>query len=108
MRLVCLCLLLSGCSSQGWMALHVADTAQTLQFQHYPCIHETNPVMGRHPSDTTVILSMAAFAVGYVLVSDWIERNAPRYSPYWHGLMIAGKAAVILNNQRLINNGCSP
>ena len=106
MRIVLLCLLLTGCSTQGWMALHAADTAQTLQFKHYPCIAEQNPVMGSHPSDSTVMLSMAAFAVAYVFASDWIERNRPRYARWWHGANIAIKAAVVANNQRLLNVGC--
>ena len=107
MRLVCLCLLLSGCSTQGWMALHIADTAQTLQFKHYPCLHETNPVMGEHPSDRTVLLSMAAFAVGYVVVTRFLEEKHPQWVPWWHGAMIAGKALVVANNQRLLNAGCN-
>jgi hypothetical protein len=53
--------------------LLAADCLQTLDIRHHPGMYETNPVMGRHPSDLETVGYFAAAG----LLQFWLTDSLP-------------------------------
>jgi hypothetical protein len=63
------------------MALHVTDWGQTLYIADNPQkFHETNPVLGSHPSRDQVNLYFLATGIGHAAVSYLVPDEV---RPYW-------------------------
>jgi hypothetical protein len=101
--------LLTGCASlpreqmiyeASYQALHVIDTAQTLRIRHKVQFHESNPILGRYPSDAEVLGVMAAEAIAHAYVTKLLaDRNAPMWAQRtWHHLSIAWNGRLVLRN----------
>lgn len=74
------------------------DYAQTKDIKNHQGLHETNVLMGRHPSDVRVrnyfvAASLAHTAIAYNLPKEW--RPAFQYAT------IALEVAVIIKNKRM-------
>ena len=74
-----------------------ADTYTTLGFLNNRNNHECNPIMGRHPSDTTVVT--------YMITSQILALSIAHIVPKYRSWILGGKTAVNLgcaiNNTRL-------
>lgn len=74
-----------------------ADTYTTIQFLDNPDNYERNPMLGKHPSDTEVIIYMAMSQIITLIIADiFIE---------WRSWILGGKTALntgwAINNRRL-------
>jgi hypothetical protein len=50
------------------------DCHQTLQIKDHPELHETNPILGRHPSDVKVIVYFVLCATALALITIFCPR----------------------------------
>jgi lipid II:glycine glycyltransferase (peptidoglycan interpeptide bridge formation enzyme) len=76
----------------------VLDAAQTLDIKNHPELHEQNPILGNHPSDTKVIAYFAA--AGYAHYS--ITKALPtEYRATWQYGWAALELATIIRNRQL-------
>jgi hypothetical protein len=102
---------LSGCASMtreqiayesAYQALHVVDTIQTLKIRKHSLVYETNPILGKHPSDAEVISYMAAESVAHFFITSALSRSkAPRWlNSSWHYLSIGWNGRNVVVNYR--------
>ena len=117
-------LVLTGCSTfrempvyeKAWHAMNVIDAGQTIHIAREPsCYREvgfpTQALIGSHPSETEVYLTMAAFGLAYHYTSRWLDRkiaskpSGTQAQGNWiigrgifQGVLLVGKGATILNN----------
>lgn len=107
--LLLIIVLLTGCASNWSKAdtnrqivvtgLHLIDWAQTRQIASEPDkYYEINPIMGKHPSKTTVDLYMATSLGGQYLVSNLLK---PEYRKFWQYMWIGVKTGCVANNFNL-------
>jgi hypothetical protein len=81
-----------------YTGLHIMDWGQTLRIAKSPDRwRETNPILGRHPKQSTVNLYFAGTlaahtAIAYLLPKDW--RRA------WQIVWIGVEAGYVYNNYR--------
>lgn len=55
-----------------------ADMLTTLDIRHHSGMYETNPVLGRHPSDAKVLAYFSACAgIHYVITDQMFKHNMP-------------------------------
>jgi len=82
---------ISSCIATG------ADIYTTTQMLNNPDNYERNPIMGRHPSDTTVI--------SYMITSQTLVLTIAHFMPEWRKWILGSKTAINLgwaiNNTRL-------
>ncbi len=122
--LLALCVL-TGCESMGgkpngyeyaWHAMNVVDAGQTIHIAREPtCYREvgfpTQALIGEHPSQSEVYLTMAAYGLFYHYTNRWLDNKveaAPSGTQrqgnwviaraVFNGAMILGKGATIMNN----------
>lgn len=98
MRLLCVAiLLLSGCASWtpqekmlgGFSCLAAAaDGYTTIRFLNNPDNYEMNPILGKHPSDTEVIM--------YMITSQFIALTIAHFLPQYRSWILGGKTTVNL------------
>lgn len=99
---IILILILTGCS---WSKSEIkwgiastiatgADIYTTTRMLDNPRNHECNPLMGRHPSDTRVIIHMAGFQVLALTMAHFV--------PEWRSWILGGKTGI--NTICTINN----
>ena len=104
--------LLTGCASMApaeraselsYQSLHLIDTLQTLDIRRHPWGMETNPVLGRQPSDGAIIAYMAGEAVLHLIVSDQLARHdAPAWMrAAWHVTSVSMAGNTVRNNAQL-------
>jgi len=91
----------------AWQMLNVVDAAQTMSLDHR-CMHETNDLMGRHPSDFQVALWMTGFAVGFHYGYGWLSERDPRLAKAFAIVATLTKGYVVASNHRLLRDGCPP
>ena len=89
--------LLTGCSVRQLQVastgLLLIDRQQTLQIAKQPDkYHETNPLLGRHPSTNRVNLHFGASIVANILVGEYVT---PKYSKWYYYTFILLESAVI-------------
>jgi len=104
--------LLAGCASMppqdraaelAYQSLHVVDTLQTLSIRHTPGTWETNPMLGRSPSDGAVLAYMAGEAALHLIVSDQLARHdAPAWMrAAWHVTSVGMATNTVRSNAQL-------
>ena len=90
-------------SEYAFQALNLADMATSLDIKNHPNIHEANPLLGRHPSDGTVIGVKLASGAIHAAITEWLlQRNAsPTTIKIWEYVTIGGEGAVVGHNLSL-------
>jgi hypothetical protein len=74
------------------------DAAQTLDIKNHPDIYETNPLLGRHPSD----LKIGAYFIGAGFAHTAITKALPtEYRAAWQYGWAALEIGTIIRNRRL-------
>ena len=54
-----------------FIAAHTLNACSTENHQDYPNYYETNPIMGRHPSDTEIVTYFSITGIGALLIAHW-------------------------------------
>lgn len=74
------------------------DAAQTLDIKNHPDLHETNPLLGRHPSDVKVV----AYFIGAGFAHNAITKALPsEYRSTWQFGWAALEIGTIIRNHQL-------
>jgi hypothetical protein len=81
----------------------LADMLTTLDIKNHPGIHETNPLMGPHPSDDRVLGYFAAYdLLHYGITRILVDLNAPRsLVTVWELGTIGYETDLVVHNYRL-------
>jgi hypothetical protein len=80
----------------AWGAIHVADWAQTRQIaQHPEKYYETNPILGKHPSEQSVNLYMGTALIVHPIISGLLPKP---YRDVWQYMSIGVSGAAVINN----------
>ncbi len=80
----------------SWQGLHLVDWGQTLDIAKHPNqFNEINPIIGKHPSTSTVNTYMACSAISHALISYILPK---KYRPYWQIGSIAVTSSLIYHN----------
>ena len=79
----------------AWQLVNVMDWQTTLDIKNHPNLWETNPIMGRHPTDAQINLYMGGMAIAHYYIS---KRLKPKYRKYWQYLTIFGSTSAVVNN----------
>lgn len=83
----------------GYLALHVADWGQTRNIaKNSGKWHETNPILGKHPSTADVDRYFALTGLGHVALSKMLE-DSPTLRAWFLGMTTAMEAGVVGRNQ---------
>lgn len=107
MKSLCLCLVLCGCSNFSTQdnafqivsqSLLVADWAQTLDIQNHSDQHESNVLLGRHPSDAKVDAYFAGSMVANQLIANKLEGG---WRTGFQCAIILIETAAVSNNHAL-------
>lgn len=85
-------------------ALVVADMKQTLNIRKInsgptPLVYETNPILGKHPTDTKVVLYFTGVALAHYYISKNLEAGWKREA--WQYGWIVVESAVVLRNKKI-------
>ncbi|MGZ3240710.1 MAG: hypothetical protein ACXWJK_10185 [Burkholderiaceae bacterium] len=74
------------------------DAAQTLDIKNHPNLYETNPLLGRHPSDTKIV----AYFIGAGFAHDAVTKALPtEYRATWQYGWAALEIGTIIRNRKL-------
>lgn len=74
------------------------DAAQTLDIKNHPDLYETNPLLGRHPSDVKIV----AYFIGAGFAHNAITKKLPtEYRAAWQYGWAALEIATIIRNRQL-------
>jgi len=74
------------------------DAAQTLDIKNHPNLYETNPLLGRHPSDTKIV----AYFIGAGFGHNAITKKLPtEYRAAWQYGWAALEIGTIIRNRKL-------
>lgn len=74
------------------------DAAQTLDIKNHPDLYETNPLLGRHPSDTKIV----AYFIGAGFAHNAITKKLPtEYRAAWQYGWAALEIGTIIRNRKL-------
>jgi hypothetical protein len=74
------------------------DAAQTLDIKNHPDLYETNPLLGRHPSDGKI----AAYFIGAGFAHNAITKKLPtEYRAAWQYGWAALEIVTIVRNRQL-------
>lgn len=71
------------------VVLLILDMRQTLDIKNHPGIHEINPLLGKHPTDTRIYTYFATCITAFLAITHFMP---PEYQAFWGG----GIAAVEL------------
>lgn len=88
-------------SARQWTytALHIADWGQTLDIVGRPDeYHETNPLLGEHPSRGKVNRYMATTLAAHWLIASWLPAKPRRAFQY---VTLTVEAGMVAHNYRL-------
>jgi hypothetical protein len=111
--------IVSGCATSDWRnedtrrmqvantALIAFDTAQTLHIARCPGrYYEQNPVLGKHPSEATVILGGIAYGTGSWFLAKWLDaRGWDKTARALQYVQFSGHGIAITNN---VTRGLKP
>jgi hypothetical protein len=76
----------------------VLDAAQTLDIKNHPDLYETNPLLGRHPSDAKIV----AYFIGAGFAHNAVTKALPtRYRAMWQYGWAALEIGTIIRNRKL-------
>jgi hypothetical protein len=74
------------------------DASQTLDIKNHPELHESNPLLGRHPSDVKIV----AYFIGAGFAHNAITKQLPtEYRAAWQYGWAALEVATIIRNRQL-------
>lgn len=79
----------------GYFAAATADMATTLDIRHHYGMYETNPILGKHPSDAVVYRYFAATDLAHAAISCLIPQ---RFVPAWELSSIAFELTYAARN----------
>lgn len=79
-------------------AAYVVDYRQTLDIKNHPGMYETNPILGKHPSDVKI---KNYFIASSVVTLGAVYLLPKHYRPYLIGGVLAVEVVVIGNNKRI-------
>ena len=110
--IIWLLIILQGCASvpfEDWstadtvrqgafLGLLAVDTYQTHGIVDDPNCYETNPILGRDPSDGSINVYMLGCAVGHTLVSGLLN---PEWRERWQYIWIGAEAGTVIHNEIL-------
>jgi hypothetical protein len=83
----------------AYLALHVADWGQTRNIAKHPDTwHETNPILGKHPSTSDVDRYFALTGLGHVALSKLLE-DSPTLKNWFQGMTIMMEAGTVRKNK---------
>ena len=79
------------------------DYGQTLDIKRHPNVVESNPFLGRHPSDAAIFRLKAADALGHAAITAVLLRlHAPRPALFiWELATIGSQGVGLINNYGL-------
>jgi hypothetical protein len=87
-----------------WQSLHGVDALQTFSIARDPeCFQEiTDPVIGHHPSEVSVLLWAAGASVLHFLVTDYLaEHTSPTVVRLWEGITIGSTGYFVWHNHQI-------
>jgi hypothetical protein len=97
----------SGCASKAetaWQAVHAVDALQTLSIAKSDCFYEANwftrQQIGKHPSETDVVLWWAAHAALHYAVTKSLE-GKPGLQKFWQSITLAKTSYYVIDNHRM-------
>lgn len=50
----------------------VIDCRQTLQIKHHADLYETNPILGRYPTDPEILIYFPCCGIGFLVAMHWM------------------------------------
>jgi hypothetical protein len=81
--------------------LLVLDCRQTLRIKDHPDIWETNPILGKHPSDSRIKIYFAICVIGLPLAGFFISGINHIFGFAWLLIWAAIEVKMILSNYKL-------
>lgn len=101
--------LLGGCAGQplsakewkleaAFLTAGLIDYGQTLDIKNHPGMYETNPLLGRHPSDTRIRNYFIAAGLTHVGVTHLLPR---KYREHWQLGTLILQVGAVDNNHRI-------
>ena len=79
-----------------WTALLIADYGQTMNIAKNPDkYHEYNPILGSHPSQSSVNVYMLSAAIIHPAISYILP---PKYRKWWQYITIGIEIGAVTNN----------
>lgn len=79
----------------AFAALMVLDYKTTLDIKNHPGIYETNPILGRHPSDGYIATYFVTAAALQFVVATLLPKQ---YQPYFQYVTIGLEVGAVSNN----------
>jgi hypothetical protein len=82
-------------------AFELADISTTLDIKNHPNLYETNPLLGRHPSDSAIFAEGIGLGIiGHALVThELVAYHAPSWViDTWEDVSIGVEAGYTANN----------
>ncbi len=81
-----------------YLSLHTTDWAQTRNADWSTGLHETNPILGNSPSQSSIDIYFILTGLAHCLVTHILP---PVYRPYWQGLTILLEGYCVGKNFQL-------
>ena len=79
-----------------YQVLHFVDWRQTRYIAKNPDdYYERNPILGEHPSTTTVDIYFISTAILHPIITHYLPKE---WRPYWQGVTISISGACVINN----------
>jgi len=74
------------------------DAMQTIDIKNHPGMYETNPILGRHPSDDQVIAYFITTGYLHYQIAKHLDS---KYRKIWQYMWISVEVGVINHNQAM-------
>ena len=81
-----------------YMTEHLVDWAQTKKIARSQNYYEMNPLMGKHPSQSTVDLYMGLSMFATLAISAMLT---PKYRSTFQGFLLTIKTGLIIHNYQI-------
>jgi hypothetical protein len=85
----------------GYQVLNALDTAQTLECMHRNACVEANPLFGRHPDDTRLILGKLAIGALHLGIFKFAYDRDPKAALRMAQFSVVVQGGVVLANARI-------
>lgn len=82
----------------GVTLLLAVDWAQTRDIKNHPGFHESNPILGEHPTDKEVDQYFAAAAIGHAVITHLLPTE---WRDAWQYVWIGAQTSTIARNHSL-------
>jgi len=80
------------------LAAGLVDYGQTRDIRNHPGMYETNPLLGRNPSDARIRNYFLLAGTAHVAVTRLLPRA---YRPYWQWSTLAVEVGVVAHNYHI-------